>query len=261
MGANEAAPAGKAKAGMVVVVYGGPSLVDQQLDLQTVGANGETRILGAWAGDETGGAVASADVNGDGYDDIIIGAPQGEIDPASGNTDRGIVHIVYGAASYSSHTLDLSRTPGSYGETRIHGAENAQHIGTGLATGDVNGDGYPDIVIAPNTWTGDNDGYVIYGRADLSATTTIDLSDAPHSHGETIFTGEDMQGRRLRRCQRRRLCRRGDRMPLREQQPRYHLRLLRLGLDAGHNAQPGRVGGSERRDAHLWRWRRRPTGH
>lgn len=164
------APAADTKgdsAGAAYVVLGRPAL--PSLVLAGLGILG-VPIDAADAGDAVGSAVAGAgDVNNDGYDDIVIGAPQA--DP--GGNNEGCAYIVFG--SQAPGPVDLG-TPGQ-GWVRIDGANSDDHIGSDVAgAGDLNHDGYDDVIVGspyldPNgSYSGG--AYVVYGSAHP---TSIDL--------------------------------------------------------------------------------------
>ncbi len=107
---------------------------------------------GQSAGDELGRSVATAgDVNGDGYSDVVVGAPSNdETGPGAGK-----VYVYYGSGS----GLGLEPAWTALGEAAEDGFGSA--VGT---AGDVNGDGFDDLVIgAPGHGSGRV--YVYYGSA------------------------------------------------------------------------------------------------
>ncbi|WP_256123311.1 VCBS repeat-containing protein [Streptomyces sp. EN16] len=81
--------------------------------------------------DQFGGALAGADLDRDGYADLVVGNPSEE----SGKTPVGSVTVVWGSAKGLKGGTALPRQGG--------GAFGA--FGRDLATGDFNGDGRPDI--------------------------------------------------------------------------------------------------------------------
>ena len=127
-------------------------------------------LNGIDAGDSSGTSVSSAgDVNGDGYDDLIIGARSA--DP-NGDNRAGETYIVYGGASApgTGGVLDLSGLDGTNGFI-LTGIDAGDRSGTSVSSaGDVNGDGYDDLIIGadradPNGDSSAGETYIVYGGA------------------------------------------------------------------------------------------------
>ncbi len=97
--------AGGPNAGAAYVVYGKATpITSVNLDDIALGTGG-FRITGEAAGDDAGVSVSSAgDINGDGYDDIIVGAFSND----AGGSSAGAAYVVYGKATRSR--LSISTT-------------------------------------------------------------------------------------------------------------------------------------------------------
>ena len=94
---------------------------------------------------------SAGDVNGDGYDDLIIGAGY-RADP-NGDSDAGETYLVYGGASApgTDGVLDLSALNGTNGFI-LTGIDAFDFSGISVSSaGDVNGDGYDDLIIGANS--------------------------------------------------------------------------------------------------------------
>jgi len=146
-------------------------------------SNADASFLGENAEDWAGISVAGAgDVNGDGYDDILIGAWLND----EGGVTAGQTYLIFGRSTGWSRDTDLSKANASFwGENTYDYSGNSV-----VGAGDVNGDGYDDILIGAY---GDDDGgshagqtYLILGKKRGWSMDT-DLSNADAS-----FWGENV---------------------------------------------------------------------
>ena len=88
----------------------------------------------------------AGDINGDGFDELIIGNP--DADRSNDARDVGAAYVIFGGAFSAGDTIDFSNLDDS-NEFRFEGSEVNDNVGdsvTGL--GDVNGDGFDDFAIA-----------------------------------------------------------------------------------------------------------------
>ena len=154
--------------GEVYVIYGNGTVLDN--DPVASFASGLTgfKVTGIAAGDKLGESVrAAGDVNGDGYDDFIIGAPRNDTGSAA---DQGGAFIIYGGADPGANDIDLSTgLPSARGVT-IRGGATGDQAGFSVAgAGDVNGDGLADVLVgARSNDQGAADAgsvYLLYGNA------------------------------------------------------------------------------------------------
>lgn len=115
--------------GAVLVTFGGPKGLTTRKQLVHQDSPG---VPGAGEeNDQFGAALAGADLDRDGYADLVVGNPSEE----SGTTPVGSVTVVWGSAKGLKGGLALPRKGG--------GAYGA--FGRDIATGDFNGDGRPDV--------------------------------------------------------------------------------------------------------------------
>lgn len=144
---------------------------------------------GSVAGSEFGYCVAPAgDVNGDSYDDVLVGAPGF----SSGQTGEGIVYLYYGSAS------GLAALPAWSYQSNDAGARLGFSVST---AGDVDGDTYDDIVIgAPyftNTLTDQGSVFIFHGRSTVPLSTptrTLDGFLPGDGFGYSVSTAGDVTG-------------------------------------------------------------------
>ena len=155
------------------------------IDLSLLDGSSGFVLTGIDGEDQSGFSVSSAgDVNGDGYDDLIIGA--GQADP--GGTYSGETYVVYGGATGTDLTLNLSALDGSNGFT-LTGIDANDRSGSSVSSaGDVNGDGYDDLIIGAYRADGHaGETYVVYGGASAPGTAgVLALSALDGSNGFTL---------------------------------------------------------------------------
>jgi len=155
-----------------------PDAPGGELDLAS--GQGFTRLRGAAALDGFGFFVAAADVNGDGREDVIIGARDAD-GPGDNRNNAGEVHILFGQERLPSF-IDLAETAL---DVTVFGVDANDSLGFTVASGDVNGDGIPDLLAGAPVGDGcgnraedAGDAYVIFGRS--SWPRTIDLVEGEY---------------------------------------------------------------------------------
>jgi hypothetical protein len=149
---------GHTNQGAVYVVYGPVSGV---YNLST--ADGV--LVGEEEHDSLGNrAIAGAgDVNGDGYDDVLIGVDNAD-------SSDGVAYLVYGPVPPG--ITDLSQA-----DARFEGGNN-DSAGSAVSLGDVDGDGYDDVLIGAR---GERAAYLFYGGNGLAELSgTYDLTTSAH---------------------------------------------------------------------------------
>ncbi|MEL7086796.1 MAG: integrin alpha, partial [Cyanobacteria bacterium J06597_1] len=183
-------------AGEAYVIYGSTNPERGQVDLSALDAADGFIIQGDAAGDRAGFFVSSAgDVNGDGIDDLIVGAPRGD----DGGSNAGEAYVVYSSTDPDRGRVDLSALDVADGFI-IQGDAATDSAGTSVSSaGDVNGDGIDDLIVgAPFGDDGGNaagEAYVIYGTTEQRG--TLDLTDLDAADGFIIQgdAADDQTGR------------------------------------------------------------------
>jgi hypothetical protein len=155
------------------------------------------------ADDLFGTGLGAGDFDGDGFDDLAIGAP-GEKDKASGSIHAGGVNVLYGSAS----GLNASGNQfWSLGTTGIpEDPANDDNFGFAITTGDFNGDGFVDMAVdAPgktiSTFAAAGSVTLIYGTAagldaagaqtwNQDSTGIDDAAEANDGFGASLAAGD-----------------------------------------------------------------------
>ncbi len=143
MGAYYADPNGRNAAGIVYVIFG-ETQANQQTEIDLSVSNADISILGANSNDQLGKTIAVGNVNGDGYDDIIISAPYAS---ETGRESCGKVYVILGGLGLlNSYDLLYEEY-----DSVIIGQNTNDYLGISLSCGDINNDNYDDLfVAAPN---------------------------------------------------------------------------------------------------------------
>ena len=157
-----------------------------EIELRDLDGTNGFILNGATAFDNAGRSVSTAgDVNGDGIDDLIIGADRFD---ANGE-DSGRSYVVFGSASGFPNPFELSSLDGSNGFA-LDGAAGERSGDRVSAAGDINGDGIGDLIVAASRASA-NGGlsgrcYVVFG-SNGGFPSTLDLSTLDGTNGFVLI--------------------------------------------------------------------------
>lgn len=134
-----------------------------------------------------GNKVALGDVNGDGFDDLLIGAERFGI---NGDEHEGRAYLVFGKDSSS---IDINAAAADVIIINDFGVDYTA-LGADVDIGDIGGDSHPDILISQDDWLGggvDCHAIAIWGSDSLSGTINASASNliiTPDGPGFELFS-------------------------------------------------------------------------
>ena len=185
---------GGSYSGAAYLVLGASLDGTRELDLSLA----DTKFIGEATGDQAGVSVAGAgDVDGDGLDDLLIGAYQ----EGSGGSGAGATYLVLGA-SLGSTSFDLSSA-----DYKFVGESSDDRSGQDVAgAGDVDGDGLDDLLIGAyyedSGGSGAGAAYLVLASS-LGSSGSMNLSAADYKFigeesgdaaGRSVSTAGDVDG-------------------------------------------------------------------
>ena len=152
-----------------VQIYFGGSTIDDVMDIAIVGEN---------QNDNFGQSVSTGDFNGDGIDDLIVGA-------YGYYANRGRVYIYYGGTTFNN-VADLT----------IDGENISDQFGFSVSTaGNVNNDNYDDIIVGASVFNGrTGKAYIYFGGNPMNSFANVVLNgeNLGDSFGHSVSMAGDI---------------------------------------------------------------------
>jgi hypothetical protein len=181
--AMRADPLGRTNAGEVYLAFGDGGIqgtIDSAIPNPRI-----LRIFGAAASENAGAEIWMDDLTGDGIADLVVARQN--FTPAPGRIGAGAVTILAGGRGLAAQAatlaeVDLAAPPVALSITTLIGAEALGRFGIWVRTGDVTGDGIPDLLVGADQEdsAGEDDSgavYLVRGGPHLSAAGDVDLMD------------------------------------------------------------------------------------
>jgi len=126
------------------------------------------------------GKIAKGDFNGDGIPDLAVGVPQAN--PERGAA-RGAVYLIFGRPGAEAfpecrnpafrRCFDAAGAVGPLPDVVINGSRDWWYLGETVGSGDLNGDGFDEVLVGAATGDGRGSVFAIFGRPRFPARTNI----------------------------------------------------------------------------------------
>jgi hypothetical protein len=171
-----ASPFGRTEAGVTYVIFGHGGGNFPDIDLANTTSYSGFRVLGGKGADISGASISSIiDFNGDGHNDLIIGASWAS---PNNRSHAGEAYVIFGHGGDHFPDIDLAN-PIEFGFKILGGMPNSQAGASVSFIGDFNGDGFSDISVGAYYASP-------FGRTEAGATYII------FGHGGDYFPDIDL---------------------------------------------------------------------
>lgn len=199
IGHNQSDFGSQTNSGVAYLIFGKTGATRANFKLDTYGSEGFAFYNTSDSDNYVGHSVQYiGDFNGDGFNDVIIGAPEAD----GGDLDSGEAHVVFGNSGPTFSDVDLNALNGSNGFTISTSVDNSQ-LGGSVSSADVNGDGLTDILIGvpeADTISLTNNGaaIIIYGNSgphsDISLESVGSAGYVINGENDTDRSGHSIRG-------------------------------------------------------------------